>query len=112
MDRNYGGVIWTNHALDRLRERGVKQGDAWATFSNPESSRYAATEGGWVYYRTYGRDRLEVVAKQNDRQQWIILSVWSRPIYGQPASTHREPDLLDKILDFLLGGLRRRFSRK
>ena len=31
MDRNFGGVIWTNHALDRLRERGIKQGDAWVT---------------------------------------------------------------------------------
>ncbi|KKQ44128.1 MAG: hypothetical protein US62_C0032G0012 [Candidatus Woesebacteria bacterium GW2011_GWA1_37_8] len=32
MDKNYGGVIWTNHALSRLRERGISQGDAWATF--------------------------------------------------------------------------------
>ena len=27
-DRNYGGVIWTNHALERLNKRGIKQGDA------------------------------------------------------------------------------------
>jgi len=28
MERNYGGVIWTNHALQRLKERGISQRDA------------------------------------------------------------------------------------
>lgn len=82
MDKNFGGVIWTNHALERLRQRGIKQGDAWATWRNPQESRYAATQGAWVYYRTYGSEKIEVVAKQNERGQWIILSVWSRPVYG------------------------------
>lgn len=89
MDRNFGGVIWTNHALERLRERNIKQGDAWATFNRPDQSRYAATKGAWIYYKTYGNEKIEVVAKQNDlpagkagRKQWIILTVWSRPVYG------------------------------
>ena len=28
MEKNFGGVIWTNHALQRLRERNISQGDA------------------------------------------------------------------------------------
>jgi hypothetical protein len=83
MDKNFGGVIWTNHALQRLRERNIKQGDAWATWSHPDQSRYAATKGAWVYYKTYGKEKIEVVAKQNEKKQWIILSVWSRPIYDK-----------------------------
>ncbi|HLD91963.1 MAG TPA: DUF4258 domain-containing protein [Patescibacteria group bacterium] len=81
MDKNFGGVIWTNHAIQRLYERGIKQGDAWATWRNPEQSRYAASEGSWIYYRTYGDNRIEVVAKQNDKKEWIILSVWSKKVY-------------------------------
>lgn len=80
MDRNYGGVIWTNHALVRLRERGIKQGDAWAVWNRPDQSRYAASQGAWVYYRTWGDERIEVVAKQNEKKEWIILSVWSKKI--------------------------------
>lgn len=106
MDRNFGGVAWTNHALDRLVERGIKQGDAWVTFQHPEQSRYAATKGGWVYYRTYGNQRIEVVAKQNERKEWVILSVWSRPIYDAPRLARKKPDLLDKILEFFLGRFR------
>ncbi len=64
MDRNFGGVIWTNHALQRLQERRIKQGDAWATWRNPEQSRYGTVEGAWVYYKTYGTERIEVVAKK------------------------------------------------
>lgn len=98
MDRNFGGVIWTNHALQRLQERGIKQGDAWATWRNPDQSRYAKTEGAWIYYKTYGTLRIEVVASQNEKKEWVILSVWSKGIeqYQQP---HRGSEsLLRKII--------------
>lgn len=81
MDRNFGGIIWTNHAMDRMRERGIKQGDAWATWRSPEQSRKGKDQGVWVYYRTYGTERIEVVAKRNERNEWVILSVWSRRVF-------------------------------
>lgn len=80
MDDHFGGIIWTKHALTRLRERGIKQGDAWATWRNPESSR-KGNSGSVVFYRTYGTTRIEVVAKQNEKKEWLILSVWSQPVY-------------------------------
>lgn len=79
MDNHFGGVIWTNHALERLRQRGVKQGDAWATWRNPEQSRRGTVSGSWVYYRNWNGTQIEVVAKQNEKREWLILSVWSRP---------------------------------
>ncbi len=93
MDNHFGGVIWTNHALDRLRERGIKQGDAWATWNRPESSRKGTTPGTFVYFRNYDGIQIEVVAKKNEKGEWLILSVWSRPILvnsskgGQDAKT-------------------------
>lgn len=80
MNNKYGEVIWTNHALKRLQERGISQGDAWATWNRPEQSRYAVSKGAWVYYRTYNNQRIEVVAKKNEDGKWIILSVWSKNI--------------------------------
>lgn len=86
MDRNFGGVIWTNHALERLRERGITQGDAWATWNRPEHSRKGTVVGSWIYYRSWGGTQIEVVAKQNavpagrqEKREWLILSIWSRP---------------------------------
>ncbi len=82
MNRNFGGVIWTNHAIARMRQRGIKQGDAWATWRNPQESKKGTVPGSWVYYRTYGVERIEVVAKQNEKKEWLILSVWSRPVFN------------------------------
>lgn len=64
--------------MDRMRERGIKQGDAWATWNRPEQSKKGAS-GNWVYYRNWGGTQIEVVAKQNEKRQWIVLSVWSKP---------------------------------
>jgi hypothetical protein len=95
MDAHFGGVIWTNHALQRLNERGIKQGDAWATFTRPDQSRYAKAKGAWVYYKTYGKEKVEVVAKKNERGKWLILSVWSRPVYEKHG---RKPDSLFTLI--------------
>ena len=81
MDNHFGGVIWTNHALDRLRQRGIEQGDAWATWRNPQTSKKGSASGSWVYYRSYGSTQIEVVAKQNEKKEGIILSVWSQPVF-------------------------------
>jgi len=65
--------------MDRMRERGIKQGNAWATWRNPEQSRSGtgSRQGAWVYYKTWGNQKIEVVAKQNERREWVIISVWS-----------------------------------
>jgi Domain of unknown function (DUF4258) len=102
MDRNYGGVVWTNHALQRLRERNIKQGDAWATFQRPDQSRYASTKGAWIYYKTYGSEKVEVVAKQNDKKEWIILTVWSRPVYEKAGRHHKSENWIMKLVKSIL----------
>jgi hypothetical protein len=101
MDPKFGGVIWTNHALGRLKSRGIKQGDAWATWRNPDQSRYATNKGAWVYYKTCNNSKIEVVAKQNasgpgGKKQWLVLSVWSKPAGERFVDEKPEP-LLDLI---------------
>ena len=125
MDEHFGGVIWTNHALQRLQERGIKQGDAWATFSHPQESRYATTKGAWVFYRTYDNNQIEVVASQNKEKKWVILSVWSKssltrskpsqtwskPVFSRSSPANQKSSLLEnqveKVLQKLLGRFRK-----
>lgn len=110
MDRTYGGVIWTDHALARMRERGISQGDAWATFRNPDQSRPAQKGGNWVYYKTYGSQKIEVVASKNEKGQWMILSVWSSSVNntGRPAAVNKIWDsLLEKVLRKIFGRVKK-----
>ncbi|PIQ70385.1 hypothetical protein COS55_01675 [Candidatus Shapirobacteria bacterium CG03_land_8_20_14_0_80_40_19] len=104
MDNNFKGIIWTNHALQRLKERNISQGDAWATFSHPQSSKFAQTKGAWVFYRNYSGYQIEVVASQNEKKQWVILSVWSREKLSKSSSFE---NLFEKILQKLLGRFRK-----
>ena len=97
MDRNFGGVIWTNHALAKLRERGISQSDAWATWRRPEQSRKARIPGAWIYYRTYGSEKIEVISKKNEKGEWLILSVWSRPVFGHQKKESFLSFILKKI---------------
>lgn len=100
MKREYGGAVWTNHALQRLSERGISQGDAWATFNRPHSSKKASTKGAYVYYRTFGDTRIEVVAKKSE-DKWIIMSVWSRKVYKEKKK--RKVGLLHLVKKLLAG---------
>ncbi len=100
MDNHFGGVIWTNHALKRLHERGIKQGDAWATWNHPEQSyktRLHKGDDAWRYYRTYGRERIEVVAKKNEKSEWIILSVWSDHITSPKSLNLKSKNQYTKV---------------
>ena len=100
MDNHYKGVIWTNHALERLKQRGVSQGDAWATWARPDQSRRGSAPGSWVYYKTYGNQKIEVVAKKNEKNEWIILSVWSKETGPQKVS--RKTSFLSRLLKFIV----------
>ena len=99
MDKNYGGVIWTNHALNRLNERNIKQGDAWSVWKRPEKTRYSNIKGGWVYERTYGNQTIEVVSKEKEKGQWVILSVWSKPARFKKT----KDSLINKIIKIFRG---------
>ena len=84
MNRTYKELIFTNHALERARQRGVGMGEVWAAWKRPSTSYYAVTQGGWVHQRTWGKRQIEVVAKQNDRKEWVVLSVWANQLRYRP----------------------------
>lgn len=93
MDRSFGGIFWTNHAMDRMRERGIKQGDAWATWNRPDQSykgNLHKGEDAWRYYRIFGSERIEVVAKKDERGRWVVLSVWSRPVAANEVVNNKK----------------------
>ena len=99
MDKNYRGIIWTSHAIDRMLERGIKQGDAWATWKRPDSSKFEKTKGVWVYRRSIDLKSIEVVAKKNSKGRWVILSVWSKKLsLKSPQRTSFLAKIIKKVI--------------
>lgn len=93
MKNRYLDVIFTNHAISRLHNRGLTQSDAYEVFKHPDDSRPGKSLNSKIFYKNYGSQKVEVVAKKNDQGEWVILSVWSRlPGQQQPASQQLVPE--------------------
>lgn len=73
------GVIWTNHANERIGERGVSKEDVIETFRKPDRTITDEKNGATEYQKRFGKLRITVIAKQNERKEWLILSAWADP---------------------------------
>lgn len=78
MNNRYGGVIWTNHALERLQQRGITQEQALTTFRNPESS-HVRDHGATAYVKFFGEKKVTLLGKYTNEKEWIIVSAWIDP---------------------------------
>ena len=97
------GIVFTKHAINRLYNRGISQSDAWYTFKHPDGNLPGKTLGSKKFYKDYDKQRIEVIAKQNKRGQWLILSCWSK--YkgdGKPMFAKKEA-FLKAIIKKILG---------
>lgn len=95
MNQNFGNVIWTNHALEKLKARGIKQSDAWVVWKSPQESRYAKSKNAWVSAKKVGNQNIEIVSKKNEKGEWVIISVWSKPTLD---SKSKSPSLISLLL--------------
>jgi hypothetical protein len=76
---NYNGVIWTNHALDRLDERLFPQKMAYDALRFPDHYEYDKDRQTTKYTRRFGDQKVTVIAKKNENKEWIVLSCWIDP---------------------------------
>lgn len=76
---HYRGLIFTNHALQRLDERRFPIAMAADTFNQPDASGPAKQPGAVEFRRQFGTSTVTVIAKQNERREWIVLSCWIDP---------------------------------
>lgn len=78
-NQHYGGVIWTNHALDRLHQRKLPQHLAFTAFSSPDARHRGKQPGTTELQKQYQNSTITLIVKQNERREWIILSAWIDP---------------------------------
>lgn len=82
LNKNYGSVIWTNHALERLEARRLPQDLAYKAFMHPDSYKKGKNQRTWEYTKIHDGHTITLVAKQNEKSQWIILSCWVDPPFA------------------------------
>ncbi len=77
--RIFRDLIWTNHALDRLEQRKLPQEIAWTAFRYPDEVLKGKQAGSYEYRKRYQNSLITLIATQNERREWVVLSVWIDP---------------------------------
>lgn len=71
-------IIWTTHALDRLKDRKMKKSMVIETISSP-ASLHNAKNGAIEHIREFGKHKVTVITKRTRAGEQIIISVWIDP---------------------------------
>lgn len=100
MKTNYMGLIFTNHAINRLYNRGISQEKAYETFAHPDGQLEGKIPGSVKFYKKYGEQRIEVVAKKNGKGEWVVFSCWSK--LKEKTTFHYQEPLLQKLIGSLV----------
>jgi len=88
---HYGGIIWTNHAQERLLSRGVPQHMALSAFQSPDATFPGKNPGTMQYEKKIESSTITLIVKQNEKREWVILSGWiDPPLFGTKDYKQRE----------------------
>jgi hypothetical protein len=88
--RVYNGLIWTNHALERLTQRGLSQSLASSAFHTPDKT-IPNRDGATEYQKRVENSLITLIVKKNERNEWLVLSAWiDPPLYGTHDWKKRE----------------------
>lgn len=89
--RRYGGLIWTNHAMKRLKERGLSQEDAWYAYRHPDSTSKDSENNSIKYEKKVHDSMISIIIKENEKRELIVLSCWiDPPMSGSHAQREKE----------------------
>lgn len=86
----YKNLIWTNHAIERMRNRGLSQDVAWQAFKNHDQNFEGKTKGAIEYQKRFDTFLVTVVAKRNEKNEWIIISAWIDPPFPGSADAKQK----------------------
>lgn len=73
----YRGLIFTNHVLTRMNERGMSQEQIWETYTAPDLQD--KVKDADRRSKRFGEHSITIVFKYNEKHEPILLSAWMDP---------------------------------
>lgn len=72
-------VVFTNHSIERMKQRGISGDFAWQTIKTPDSKNPGKEKYTTEFVKKFDQHFVTAVAKKNDIGEWVVLSVWVDP---------------------------------
>lgn len=84
-------VVFTNHAIERMKQRGIKGDLAWQAVRQPDRTSPGKEKHTTEFIKYNNGHTITVVAKKNDLSEWVVVSAWiDPPLVGTADYRKRE----------------------
>lgn len=90
-------IVFTDHAIQRMKERGIKGEWAFNAVKFFETTRPGKEKHTTEFIRNIEDRVLTVIAKRNDIKEWVILSAWIDPPFEWTKDHKKRQSYLKKI---------------
>lgn len=86
----YQGLIFTNHALERMRERRITNQDIWETYNFPDFQAEKKNDSV-ERSKKFGKREISIIFKHNEKNEVVIVSCWmDPPLPGSPDAREKQ----------------------
>lgn len=75
----YRDIIFTNHAIERMKQRGLTYDYVRETVKFPDKSYGGKESGTTESIRQFGISKVTIITKKNPQNEIIVLSAWMDP---------------------------------
>jgi hypothetical protein len=96
-------VVFTNHAIERMKERGISGDLAWQSVRRPDRTTPGKEKHTTEFIKYHNKHTITTIAKKNDLGEWVVLSAWIDPPlsgtadYWKKEKYHKKIDKLREL---------------
>ncbi len=72
-------IVFTNHSIQRLKERGITGEMVWQTVKTPDVKSPGKEKHTTEFIKKIGDRKVSCIGKKNYIGEWVILSAWMDP---------------------------------
>lgn len=74
----YRDLIFTNHVLKRMKDRGITSEQIWKTYKSPDKQS-SANDSATERVKKFGNYSVSIIFKHNEKNEVVIISCWMDP---------------------------------
>lgn len=72
-------VVFTNHSIERLKERGITGEMVWNTVKFSDIKHKGKEKNTTEFIKQFGDSKVTCICKKNEIGEWVVLSAWMDP---------------------------------
>lgn len=90
-------VVFTNHAIERMQQRGISGDRAWQSVKQPDRTTPGKEKHTTEFIKKFNAATITIIATKNDIGEWVVLSAWMDPPIEGSIDSQKRDKYLQKL---------------